>query len=368
MSLDLAHRELARSSSMVPLARRPGEERLWLDCDLASLAENRLDLSLDPRQMTATRRRDLVARVTVEPTVSIESRREFERCYWLRDGGDRVGTIALSTSALPGARPRISSLYVFPEMRRRGVGRAASRRIQAVFGNHGLPFKLETEWCWLGAVRFYAALGLWIAMWKRDLTFVWNRNTPRPQVEFAGRVATSSVTRGNSRLRLARVRRRGNSLRLEPPARALEDRSSLGEAFWHATGTLALHLALRGWPLVRSRGHWNRSRHADFGPPEALAYKITLWEAWAKKHEWIVGTPRIPGLEYPSWHEFEARVLREVKRPGGRRAAGSVPARTIAEDGPALMWQLPFQPSLLPMLAKLSPELLAGDGWIFGGP
>jgi hypothetical protein len=44
-----------------------------------------------------------------------------------------------------------------------------------------------------------------------------------------------------------------------------------------------------------------RQGFSDLGGPEGLAFKIRLWEAWARKHAWRVETPRIPGLEMPDW-------------------------------------------------------------------
>jgi hypothetical protein len=66
-----------------------------------------------------------------------------------------------------------------------------------------------------------------------------------------------------------------------------------------------------GWPLARSQKDWDESYYADAGPPEALAYKIEIWEAWERKNGWRVETPRIPGLAYPTWDELEARWNRE---------------------------------------------------------
>jgi hypothetical protein len=84
----------------------------------------------------------------------------------------------------------------------------------------------------------------------------------------------------------------------------------LQELAWRAPSTLVLWLALRGWPLVRSPEDWERERHNDFGSPEALAYKIVIWEAWAKAHGFRVDTPRIPGLSYTGWAELQAEWAR----------------------------------------------------------
>lgn len=75
-------------------------------------------------------------------------------------------------------------------------------------------------------------------------------------------------------------------------------------------GTGVAFQALRGWPLIRSQRFWDEFHHSDAGPPEALAHKIAIWEAWDRKHGFRVETPKIPGLEYPTWEELEARWAR----------------------------------------------------------
>ncbi|MFF8844554.1 hypothetical protein ACF08N_17860 [Streptomyces sp. NPDC015127] len=48
----------------------------------------------------------------------------------------------------------------------------------------------------------------------------------------------------------------------------------------HAGTTLALHLALAGWPLVRGAGEWEAAPDSgDIGQPEGLASKIRIFEA-----------------------------------------------------------------------------------------
>jgi hypothetical protein len=66
--------------------------------------------------------------------------------------------------------------------------------------------------------------------------------------------------------------------------------------------TLALWLAVHGWPLIRGQETW-AERHCwiDTGLPEGLAEKIQRWEAYARHYGLPVCTPRIPGLEYPDW-------------------------------------------------------------------
>lgn len=322
--IEAVHEDLVRVGALAPVELDGDEERTWLDCDLASLAENRLGDRTDPRRVDEPRRADWLARATEQRLWSLRSRSKYERCYWILDAGERAGTLALATSSLGGESLRMSSFYVLPDRRGLGVGRRALDRVQEALGRYELGLRLETSWCWQRAVRFYIASGLWIYMWKRDLSFCWYPTTPRPRIEVGEGEASLSVTLGGEQVTLARAHRRGDRLELEEPPEEVAKNRALGESFWHASSTLSLALALHGWPLVRSEERWRRCYHADAGAPEALAYKITIWEALAAKSGWLVGTPRIPGLEYPTWDDFEARweaenkefeALRQRERP-----------------------------------------------------
>jgi len=83
-----------------------------------------------------------------------------------------------------------------------------------------------------------------------------------------------------------------------PAYRALAQDKNPPEAWYDAVGTFALHLALAGWPLIRSAELWRERRYADAGPPEALAYKIEVFEAIARRDGFVVKTPRIPQVAY----------------------------------------------------------------------
>jgi len=73
-----------------------------------------------------------------------------------------------------------------------------------------------------------------------------------------------------------------------------------------APGTFAVHLALAGWPLIRSKENWeHRYRWSDAGEPEGLAYKIEIFEAVSRKRGFEVRTPRIPGIQYRTRDEIE---------------------------------------------------------------
>lgn len=306
-AVEAVHEHLLRSGAVEPVKLGGADERRWLDCDLASLAENRLDDMADPRDLDAARRADWQARATDDRAASLRSRSERERCYWLIEGGERAGTIALATSLLGTRSVHLSSFYLRPPYRGRGLGRRALAHVQEALSKEGLGLRLDTSWCWQRAVGFYMAVGLWLYMWKRELTFWWHADTPRPRVEVGEREASLSVQRGAELVVLARARRDGGVLTLVDAPSGVEKDRRLGEAYWHAPTTFALALAMHGWPLVRSEASWEQCYYADAGPPEALAYKIQIWEAWASHRGWPVRTPRIPELRYPTWEELEAR-------------------------------------------------------------
>ncbi len=329
--LEAAHRDLVESGVIEPVALGGDDEKTWLDCDLASLAENRIGDRHGPIGLTPARRAEWQSRVTLERSESLAVRGQWERCYWLLENGVRVGTVGLATEMLGGMLVRLSSLYVFPSHRGRGTGERAMRRLRAAFARYGLGIRLDTHWTW-PAVRFYLRLGMWVYMWKRDLVFFWDAGTPdhhllvEPEVmSHAGTSgakvrdgeasrASLSVRVGEKEVVLARATRRGDRLEMDdrgelPEAQALDP--GLGTAPWHACSTLCLAIALEGWPLVRSQEDWDRSYHMDGGSPEALGYKISVWEAWDRKAGFAVHTPRIPGLSYPTWDELEAQWAAE---------------------------------------------------------
>lgn len=311
--IESVHEELVRAGVVVKAALGGPEERAWLDCDLASLAENRLGDLLDPRLLDDARRADWLARAVDERPSSLARRSRYERCYWIVQGGQRVGTMALATTTVGIKSLHLASFYVLPPHRGRGLGRRAMANLMAALGKHGFGLRLDTSWCWQRTVAFYMHLGLWVYMWKRELTLCWDARTPPPHIEVGEQTATLSVPVGDSHLVLARAHRRGDVLELEKDPPGLDMEKRIGEAYWHSGSTLALALALRGWPLIRSPEAWEQSYYADAGAPEALAYKISIWEAHARARGRVVATPHIPGLAYPTWDELEARWEAETR-------------------------------------------------------
>lgn len=311
------HDALVRSGTIAAVDVHGPEARVFLDHDLASLAENQLGELGDPRHLGAETRARWSATATSEPESSLAGRSRRETAYWLLDGSERVGTVALATGSLGSPTLRLSSLYVLPDRRRRGIALRLLERLRAALLDEDLDLRLETSWTWQRTVAFYLRHGFWVRMWKRELDLILQPAAPAPEIVVGESEAILAVTTGGERVVLARARRRGEALELdEVDPTTFADRA-VHEAAWHATGTLALAIALRGWPLVRSGEAWERCHWADAGPPEALASRIAIWEAWALHRGFRVQTPRIPGLEYPSWEAFQARWRRADEDAGG---------------------------------------------------
>jgi GNAT superfamily N-acetyltransferase len=298
------HRALVAAGVVSPLALGGEEEASWADCDLASLAENRLGDTTDPRALTGPLRAQWLERAGGDRWCS-PAKRRIDACFWLLDGAKRVGTIALSRLLFGSTRLRLSSLYVLPTHRGRGAATRTLNRIRAVLGKRRHGVQLETCWTWQPAARFYLQRGLWLRMWKRDLDFYADPDAPSPIVQVSDQSASIAVEVESERIVLARAERAGEKLTFDVSANHADGRVS--NLVCDASSTLSLALALRGWPLIRSHELWDDCHCSDAGPPEALASKVAIWEAWDRKRGFCVETPKIPGLEYPSWDEFQAR-------------------------------------------------------------
>lgn len=296
------HEALVTGRVLVPVKRGREEQRLWADCELASFAENRLGEFGDP--FTADpRARERWTTACPEASLLHPRKREYQACYWIVRQGERAGTLALGRSCF-GDFVHAYSLYLRPPYRGKGIMADTLRRVFAELAAQDLGLRLEVDWTWQNAVRFYLRRGLWLRSWKHALAFVWRPGRPAPILSVGDDAASVAARLEGKTIVLARAQRRGDRLvtcRGDPrPPRAL--RQLMGEA----RSTLALALALKGWPLIRSHDHWERSRWGDLIHPEALASRIQLWEAWAVLQGWRVETPRIPGLDYPTWSELNA--------------------------------------------------------------
>ena len=199
---------------------------------------------------------------------------------------------------------RIASLYLFPEERRAGYGTLAMCILEGVAWHLGLEgVRLETDWLWQGAVRFYLQRGFWVQNRKRGLSLVrWFADPPYRIRCTVGQM--DFVLGGGETGQLAiTARRQGDTLIWEEHATCGRDDDP--EPLAATAPTFALWLAIHGWPLIRGPLEWERRyRWSDTGMPEGLAYKITVFEGYARHCGFRVDTPPIPGLVYPLWSDL----------------------------------------------------------------
>lgn len=306
-SLEPFYDELLRSAVIAPIGPNDDEQQMFIDFELASLAEHRLGDTADPRHLDADRRSDWLARAIHEDSVFIfPKKHRYQTCFWLLDAGQRVGTIAFAPP-MGNSSAKVHSFYLLPEARGQGLGSRIMTTVMQALAKQGFSLRLNTDWTWHRTIRFYRKLGFWVYMWKRELDLIWTSECPPAHVHVGNDEASLSVSLGDSELTIVQARRHGDRLEIEEvSATELRD-ERVGEACYYAMSTLALELAMKGWPLIRSLEKWDDTRYADAGPPEALAYKITIWEARERARGWSIDTPRIPGLEYPTWEEFQSR-------------------------------------------------------------
>lgn len=290
------HAALVAQGVIEPLSHDPDETRRWLDCELASLVENRFFEPIDPLAMTPEIRAAWEPRATSgEPLSSPHGHDWYRVPFWMKDGEARAGTIALATSLMGPQLVTVSSLYTLPGHRRRGVaGRVLGRAHAAVVAEGLRGLRVPAYWSWQPAVRFYLGLGMWIANWKHSLVFCQRRDLPEHKIEVGEVEARFSIVQEGEVIPLLAAKRDGDRLLWAELAALRHDTVSI-----QAGETFAVALATHGFPLIRSKAAWEeRHLSSDGGAPEGLAYKIDGWEAWDRESGFVVRTPRIPGLPY----------------------------------------------------------------------
>ncbi len=292
---------LAGDGVVEPLADRADEERAWTGWDLASLIEGNLGQQIDVGNLSDEQRTQWEVDATWDHRPLRRPNREFYRPHWLLADGARVGTISFVRMFKAISLFEVSSLFVAPAYRGRAIARralGAAYRAALDAGAGGLV--LSTAWTWQSSVRFYLHIGMWVRMWKRALQLMWAPDLPAYQVEIGRSRARFLVTTGSGLEPWLEAEPQAERLGwTELPAyRSLGEEKRRPEAWYDAVGTFALHLALAGWPLIRSDELWRERRYSDFGPPESLAFKIEVFEAVARRDGFVVPAPRIPGIAY----------------------------------------------------------------------
>jgi ribosomal protein S18 acetylase RimI-like enzyme len=303
-SIEACCRQLAAEGVIEPLSTDEAETKSWNLRELASLAEGHFHEQLDVTRLTDDERLVHERRVTYDGRPLMSPHGPYSYPFWLLADGRRVGTIAISTMISGLDLISISSLYVDPADRRRSIAR---RALEAVFhaatANGAGGIRLDTSWTWQPSVRFYARIGMWVWMWKHNLVFTWQKELPPYRVEIGEAEARFLIQQDGQWRAVVTARHLGDRLGWEESGNL---KRVPGEAPHCISGTFALHLALAGWPLLRSEETWERRHHwSDAGEPEGLAYKIEIFEAVDRQRGYDVRTPRLPGLQYRDLDEID---------------------------------------------------------------
>ncbi|MEU6377907.1 GNAT family N-acetyltransferase [Streptomyces sp. NPDC046909] len=296
------HERLAARPELRPVAF--GEGRRFALWDLASLAEGALGECLDPDSLTVASEKRWRVRLG---TAGREGTRydEFRRRYWVCPPDSRrgpVGTVAVDTWPMGAGALRVTSLYVHPVARRKGIASAVLDAVYADCRAEGLHgFRLDTYWTWQKTVRYYLARGLWVTSWKHALGLARLSYLPRYEVrEDADELTFLVAVAEGTTVPLLVTGHTDGRLRLretEQYRSLTEERHALR---MYARSTLALHLAVRGRPLVRGEEEWDRAHwSSDIGEPEGLAYKIGVFEQVAREDGWRVESPCPPAPVTP---------------------------------------------------------------------
>ncbi|MGW1911207.1 GNAT family N-acetyltransferase [Streptomyces sp. NPDC002076] len=284
------HERLTASPLLRPVAFGEGRRfGLW---DLAALTEGALGASCDPDSLTVSAEKRLRRELGSAGREYTHSD-DFSRRYWICSSGTSgrgvVGTVAVDTWPTGADALRVTSLHVRPAARRNGLAGAVLNTVYEACRAAGLHgFRLDAYWTWQEAVRYYLNRGLWVTSWKHALGFARLSFLPAYEVREEGG-ELSLFVEGEPLLAAGDDGRR-LLLRETAGYRRIAGRRELMGVY--ARSTLALHLAVRGRPLVRGEEEWARAGWScDIGEPERLAYKIGIFERVARADGWRVESP-----------------------------------------------------------------------------
>src|SRR6185295_14611003 len=256
-SIEACCRRLIDQQVIEPLSTDEAETRRWNLYELASLIEGHFHVQLDVTRLSDVERLAYERRVSWEGHPLASPHSEYRHPFWLLADGRRVGTIAIATMISGLDLISISSLYVDPAARQRHVARRALEAVFRAGVEHGTGgLRLDTSWTWQPAVRFYARIGMWVRMWKHSLVFTWQPELPPYRIEIGEAEARFLVQQDGQWQASVTARNLGDRLGWESDD--LNSQSSVVSRC--IPGTFALHLALAGWPLIRSEETWPRAR------------------------------------------------------------------------------------------------------------
>jgi len=291
---------LVEAGLLEPVGQDRGDARRWSNCDLCSYVENRFHQQLDPEVLAPDQRVAWFHRALAPGERLLDPRSsDYYAAFWILDRGARAGTLALPTTMLGSPFLPLSSLYVFPARRAGGVAYRTMRAVHQACQTAGfLGIRVGTYWTWQAAVRRYVLrYGMWAWSFKRSLEFVWADHLPPHAITIDDDTARFAVEQGGRTVELIAAARDGDRLVWNelPAMTAPELDPSVG---FHARSTLAVALAVHGWPLLRAGDDLAKAAGADIGGPDVLARRIAIFDYLDRRSGFDVRAPRIPGLPY----------------------------------------------------------------------
>ncbi|MBF9067720.1 GNAT family N-acetyltransferase [Streptacidiphilus fuscans] len=296
------HARLDAAPGLRPVGE--GEARLFAAHDLASLAEVAFGEVVDPLRLTDAAIEDLARRLAYP----LREEDPYRRRYLITRADRPVGTVAVDDYPIGPDELQLSSLYLRPDARTLGVGGATVDTVRRAATAEGLGgVRLTADWLRPQSIRSYLHLGFLVSHWKHAIHMVWRRRSVRLRYRAVGaeRRLLAEVELVGTEQPLLTATRSGPWLRLEQHPLDAHLREAHPGLEQDALSTMAVHLALDGYPLIRDRARWEEGyRWSEGGEPEGLARRIWFFEEYARRCGHQVDTPvreLPPGLSWPTW-------------------------------------------------------------------
>lgn len=296
------HRTLRESAAgavrLAPVSAAFAENERWVDRELAAHVEawhGELD---DPAGFSDGDRAHCHARLAAHPPLSPVVPEAFYTRWWVAAQGREAGVLATARFTSGDGLLPLFGLYVDPPHRRGGVAADALGLAELGARAAGLSgVRLEVPWGWRRSLRYLLARGFWVRRWARHLTLQRGAFGSRLEIALDGDGASLTLREGAWREPLVRAARVGARLAWERTAalRAMmADPARFAEAT-DAEATLAVALALEGWPLVRNDDAWRRSESVIHAvTPESLLRRVLAWEDALSLRGVRLDGPRVP--------------------------------------------------------------------------
>jgi len=221
-----------------------------------------------------------------------------------------------ASARLPSARcARARSGLHFQPVRQPGRAEAKSRapcpRSGPPHSDHPRCRGIRLETHWTGSLRCASMPGSGCGVdVEHDLVFTWQPELPPYRVEIDGTEARFLIQLAGRWRAVVAARKLGDRLGWEEDALPPQP-IQMSHAI---PGTFAVHLALAGWPLVRSDENWERRYHwSDAGSPRASPTRSKSSRPCPASV--VRGPhPRIRGFSTALWRRWNEPCLRHKSK------------------------------------------------------